>query len=41
MVECYLDTVEVSGSSPLVPTRKIKGGQENILTPLLILDSNS
>jgi hypothetical protein len=25
LVECYLDTVEVSGSSPLVPTKKIKG----------------
>ena len=37
MVERYLDTVEVSGSSPLVPTIKIKGLRENLLSPFFDL----
>ncbi len=39
MVECYLDTVEVSGSTPLVPTRKIKGLGKTIQGPFALTES--
>ena len=37
MVECYLDTVEVSGSNPLVPTRKFKGFQIRLKALFFVL----
>ncbi len=39
MGECYLHTVEVTGSNPVPPTRIIKGLQlTEVVSPLLLVE---